>query len=218
MQIEKGSNYIKNLILQGENQCLDFKFAINDSKKIARSLSAFANTDGGILLIGVKDNGIIAGVRSEEEYYMLEAASNMYTKPEVPFTAKRWDINDKSILEITIEKSLVKPHFAPDKDNKMRAYVRINDKNIVANRVLLKVWKNKNIEKAVKIKYSRKEEVLLTYLNEFETITFTRFQKLAEISKYKAEEILADFISLEIIEMIITEQQVFYKLKNKNKE
>jgi len=216
MLIEKGSNYIKNLINKGENQTLDFKFAINDSKKIARSLSAFANTDGGILLIGVKDNGVIAGVRSEEEYYMLEAASNMYTKPEVPFTAKRWDINDKSVLEIIVEPSLAKPHFAPDKDNIQRAYVRVEDKNIVANRVLLKVWENENIQKAVKIIYSRKEELLLSYLNEFETVTFTRFQKLAEISRFKAEEILADFISLQIIEMVITEKQVFYKLKNKS--
>lgn len=46
---------------------LDFKFEISDSKKIARSLVAFANTDGGRLLIGVKDNGVISGIRSEEE-------------------------------------------------------------------------------------------------------------------------------------------------------
>jgi predicted HTH transcriptional regulator len=56
------NTYIKNLIKQGEHQQLDFKFEITDSKKIARSLVAFANTDGGKLLIGVKDNGAIAGM------------------------------------------------------------------------------------------------------------------------------------------------------------
>lgn len=50
---------------------------------IARSLSAFANTEGGRLLIGVKDNGKIAGVRSDEEIYMIEAAATMYCKPKV---------------------------------------------------------------------------------------------------------------------------------------
>ena len=70
---------IEALIEQGEHQQLDFKFEVSDSKKIARTLSAFANTDGGRLLIGVKDNGNISGVRSEEEYYMIEAASKMYT-------------------------------------------------------------------------------------------------------------------------------------------
>lgn len=57
---------IEALIEQGEHQQLDFKFEVSDSKKIARTLSAFANTDGGRLLIGVKDNGNISGVRSEE--------------------------------------------------------------------------------------------------------------------------------------------------------
>ncbi|RLD33003.1 MAG: ATP-binding protein, partial [Bacteroidetes bacterium] len=71
-------SYIKDLIAEGEHQRLDFKFEISDSKKIARTLAAFANTDGGRLLVGVKDNGVIAGVRSEEEYYMVEAAASMY--------------------------------------------------------------------------------------------------------------------------------------------
>ena len=91
----KKKHPIEALIEQGEHQQLDFKFEVSDSKKIARTLSAFANTDGGRLLIGVKDNGAISGVRSEEEYYMIEAASKMYTHPEVPFTAKRWDVNGR---------------------------------------------------------------------------------------------------------------------------
>ena len=98
----KKKHPIEALIEQGEHQQLDFKFEVSDSKKIARTLSAFANTDGGRLLIGVKDNGAISGVRSEEEYYMIEAASKMYTHPEVPFTAKRWDVNGKTVLEVYI--------------------------------------------------------------------------------------------------------------------
>ena len=75
--------YIKKLISEGEHQQLDFKFEISDSRKIAKTLVAFANTDGGTLLIGVKDNGNIAGIRSDEEYYMVEAAATMYCKPSI---------------------------------------------------------------------------------------------------------------------------------------
>jgi len=42
--------YIQKLIEQGEHQQLDFKFEISDSQKIARSLVAFANTDGGKII------------------------------------------------------------------------------------------------------------------------------------------------------------------------
>ena len=90
------NNYIKNLIAQGEHQQLDFKFEIDDARKIARTLSAFANTDGGKLLIGVKDNGNIAGIRSDEEYHMIEAAAQMYCRPEPGFQTRKWNILGKT--------------------------------------------------------------------------------------------------------------------------
>lgn len=65
--IQTKADYIHARIAEGEHQQQDFKFEISDARKIAKSLSAFSNTDGGRLLVGVKDNGKIAGVRSEEE-------------------------------------------------------------------------------------------------------------------------------------------------------
>jgi predicted HTH transcriptional regulator len=46
---------------------------------------AFANTDGGRLLLGIRDNGSVAGIQSEEEYYMAEAAAKLYSKPPINF-------------------------------------------------------------------------------------------------------------------------------------
>ena len=82
MKLLTDTDYIHALIAEGEHQQQDFKFEISDARKIAKTLSAFANTDGGRLLIGVKDNGKIAGVRSEEEKYMIEAAAQLYCVPE----------------------------------------------------------------------------------------------------------------------------------------
>ena len=76
----KKSHYIQDLILEGEHEHQDFKYQITDARKIARSIAAFANNSGGHLLIGVKDNGNIAGVRSEEEIYMIETAAQMYCR------------------------------------------------------------------------------------------------------------------------------------------
>ena len=84
------TDYIHTLIAEGEHQQQDFKFEISDARKIAKTLSAFANTDGGRLLIGVKDNGRIAGVRSEEEKYMIEAAAQLYCIPEIDYTLQTY--------------------------------------------------------------------------------------------------------------------------------
>lgn len=72
----------------GESENLDFKFAVNDSLKIAKSLVAFANRGGGTLLIGVKDNGSIVGVKTEEEYYMVHLAASYYCRPEIEFSCR----------------------------------------------------------------------------------------------------------------------------------
>lgn len=211
------SKYIKDIISTGENQRLDFKFEISDSKKIARTFVAFANTEGGKLLIGVKDNGVISGIRSEEEYYMVEAAAEMYCKPEIVFKSKEWTIDGKTILEITIPKSKKKPHYAPDKDGKWMAWIRVNDQNILANDVLLQVWKKRKKKKGILIKYSKNQKILLDYLALNESITLTKYCKIAKLNRYLAKAILIEFISIDIIEPEITEKSVVYKLKKSDK-
>ena len=98
MKLLTDTDYIHALIAEGEHQQQDFKFEISDARKIAKTLSAFANTDGGRLLIGVKDNGKIAGVRSEEEKYMIEAAAQLYCIPEVEYTED--DVFDRAQDEL----------------------------------------------------------------------------------------------------------------------
>ena len=58
---------IDNFIGEGENTYLEFKRKVSSPEKIARTISAFANTKGGYILFGVDDDGTIIGVRSEKE-------------------------------------------------------------------------------------------------------------------------------------------------------
>jgi predicted HTH transcriptional regulator len=206
-------HYIKELIQQGENQHLDFKFAINDSKKIARSLVAFANTLGGKLLIGVKDNGNITGVRTDEEYYMAEAAANMHCRPPVYFETKVWNVDGKKVLEISIPESNNKPHLAFDELKKWLAYIRVNDENILANAVLLKTWQKQKSKSGVKISDTGPGQFLMMYLSENKQITLSEFLKKAKVSYRKAIEILSDFMVLQLIETAYIDGKYVYTAK-----
>ncbi|PLX10008.1 MAG: ATP-binding protein [Marinilabiliales bacterium] len=208
--------YIQDLISEGEHQQQDFKYCITDSKKIAKSLVAFANTEGGRLLIGVKDNGKIAGVRSEEEFYMVEGAADLYCKPVVKFETKSWNVNGKVVLEVIVEESSNKPHMAKDRSGVWMAYRRVQDQNILVNKVQLEVWKRQNEKIPVKIEYSEREKILLNHLKNNEVISLMRFCKLAMIPEKEAEEILISFVQLNILEIIFTEQNVLYKLVNED--
>jgi hypothetical protein len=211
-------HHIQKLIAEGEHQQLDFKFEIADAHKIARSLVAFANTDGGRLLIGVKDNGALAGVRSEEEFYMVEAAAKIYCRPAVAFTVKEWTLNKKTILEVIIPKSPYRPHLAQQKEGNWVAYHRVKDQNFVVNRILAQVWKNEEAPEGVYLQFTDAEKFLLNYLETNESITISKFIRSAGIARNKAERIVVKFLLLKMIKMHFTENQTFFTIREANLE
>lgn len=137
----RGRQYIAGLVAEGEHQSQDFKFLISDARKIARSVSAFANTDGGRLLIGVKDNGTIAGVRNEEDIYVVEQAASLYCRPavEVVFTAFRVE-HDLIVIRASIPAVSARPVECMDVDGHWQAYVRVADENITAHPLMVRRW------------------------------------------------------------------------------
>jgi predicted HTH transcriptional regulator len=214
--VKEAAHYIKSLIESGESQQLDFKFEISNAKKMARTFSAFANTNGGRLLVGVKDNGKISGIRSEEEAYMAESAGHVFCKPAVDYTLKKWIVNGKCILEVKIPTSRRRPHFAKGEDGEWTAYVRVGDQNIQANRILVNVWKNERMKNGVWLNYGREEKTLIDFLTENERITLSRFIKVARTSRLQAERILVNMILMNVIAIELTDKAAFYRLNHTN--
>lgn len=203
---------ILQYISEGEHVEQDFKFEISDSKKIARSLAAFANTQGGRLLVGVKDNGNIAGVRSEEEFYMIEAAAHMYCKPPVTFQAKEWDVNGKKVLEVKISKSDFKLHKAPDNEGKFKVYVRVKDQNLLANAIYVNAQKQKNRTEGKALLLSEPVKILLDKLSEEELLTVGKFKHAAKINSRTASRILTDLVAMNVIRIHFTDKLTYYSL------
>jgi hypothetical protein len=204
--------HITELIKQGEGQMLDFKYCISDPRKIARSLSAFSNSDGGTLLIGVRDNGSIAGINSDEEYYMIDTAARLFCNPEVEVRINQHNINGKSILEVNVPKGSKKPYKAKDDDGHWKAYFRQGDQNFLANNVMLQVWRRSESTRGLFIRFESEENMLMDYLRKNGTITLSGFKKLASLNGRKAEKILSDFQLCGIIVSEANEKGIHYKL------
>ena len=207
------TNYIQKLISEGEHVCQDFKFAISDARKIAKSLSAFANTQGGRLLVGVKDNGKIAGVRSEEEIYMIDAAAQMYCQPPVKLENYIYKVEGKDVLEVRVAESDRKPICALDETGKAWAYVRIKDENILATPVHLRVWQQSGSPKGELIEYTEREQLLLNLLEENDRLSLNRYCRLAHLSRRAAEHLLAKFVRYDIVEPVFEGHKFHFKLK-----
>ena len=200
----KKSHYIQDLIAEGEHVHQDFKYQITDARKIARSIAAFANNSGGHLLIGVKDNGNIAGVRSDEEIYMIETAAQMYCRPEQHVTFKVFNINGKAVVKADIAEAAEKPVEAPDDNGVWHVYYRVADENVLASRVherILSSGAGGESKPDETISYSEREQVLLQYLREHGGITLDGYMKLAHISEESATKIVVALHSMGVISL-----------------
>lgn len=213
MKIQTETEYIHSLIAEGEHWQQDFKFEISDARKIAKTLSAFANTQGGRLLIGVKDNGKIAGVQSAEEQYMIDAAADLYCKPKVEYNMQNFLVENKTVLVVQVEESQEKPVFAQDNNGKWLAYLRIKDENILATPVHLRVWQQSGSEQGELIEYTERERLLLELLQTNECLSLNRYCRLAHLSRPAAQHLLAKFIRYGIVEAVFEDHKFHFKLK-----
>lgn len=117
------------LIEQGEGRQTEFKRLVHSPRKIAKSIVAFANTEGGKILIGVDDDGRITGIHSEKEMLeILFEAVRLHVVPEVAVETEVVDYKRRIILVVTVPKSPHRPHWHVA-DNKKSCYLREGSSN-----------------------------------------------------------------------------------------
>ncbi len=197
----RGNRFLAQAIAEGEHERQDFKFAISDARKIARSISAFANRSGGCLLIGVKDNGSIAGVRNEEDIYVIEQAAQLYCRPEQPLTFKAYRTTENAIvIRAEILPSAVRPVMACDTDGRWKAYYRVADENILATPLMIKSWRRQTDSAPLTLSLGNDEETLLSSIRAEGSADITTFMQQARVSRRTAEDTITRLYAIGVID------------------
>jgi ATP-dependent DNA helicase RecG len=98
----KEEQLITDLIKQGESEQLEFKQS-DRPEAIASAVCAFLNANGGIVLIGVSDNGEVIGVRQADKLqWKLSKFLVEEIIPEAPVTVSIEYVNNKTILLVKV--------------------------------------------------------------------------------------------------------------------
>ncbi|KZK73927.1 MAG: transcriptional regulator [Pelodictyon luteolum] len=100
------------LVGEGEGLYTEFKRKVHSPQKIARPIAAFANTGGGVMLIGIDDDGSIVGIQSEKEALEVVYEAIRHHIDPVPDVDAYIEMHRRRmVLAIVVPESARKPHF-----------------------------------------------------------------------------------------------------------
>jgi predicted HTH transcriptional regulator len=130
-------DFVNLLLKEEEGLKLEYKQQISSQEKIAKTLSAMANTEGGILLIGISDQRKIIGIDPEEERYMITAANQRYCQPTadlelhvISIAPDNLNKAEKYVLLVIVHPTQARPVYVKLPDGILKIYRRVGDKSL----------------------------------------------------------------------------------------
>jgi len=124
---------IQKLAKLPESKTLEFKRDASSLEPILKTIVAFANTAGGILLIGVTDGHTICGLENSNKVEEQIANSVAHRiKPQIFPDFHIFKVKNKSVLAIQID-HLPAPYYLSDKGEEKSVYIRLGNSNRLAS-------------------------------------------------------------------------------------
>lgn len=135
-----------SIIANGEDSRHQFKSDVSRSESLAREMAAFSNAQGGIILIGVTDDGNIAGLGKDDIHRLNQLISNAATdhvRPPIAPTTQNFSLPDGKVMAISVSEGISKPYM----DKNLHVYVRSGaDKRKVNSREeLMRIFRNSTL-------------------------------------------------------------------------
>ena len=121
---------ILDLIRRGETENIEFKEKIGKPEEFVETVVAFANTRGGIILLGVDDHSKVVGLAEKDHEDTITNILRSHCSPQVKCEMSRRELDEKEIMVIHVEEGVDKPYFVRDRG----PYVRANATDRLANR------------------------------------------------------------------------------------
>ena len=119
---------IKQIIAEGEKETVEFKEQVpSDYKRWVKSIIAFANGDGGLLLFGVTDKRELKGIDSLDVFKTEDAIVNTIAdscEPLIVPTITIHNIDEKNIIAVDVPRGIQKPYYLKSVGLKEGTFIR----------------------------------------------------------------------------------------------
>lgn len=121
---------IVELVRRGEMETVEFKEDIGKPEEFAETVVAFANGEGGVILIGVDDHAKVVGLGQRDYEDTITNILRSHCDPQVKYDMTQRPLEEKSIIVLRVEEGKDKPYFVKNRG----AYIRANATDRIATR------------------------------------------------------------------------------------
>jgi len=209
---------LRDLVSKGEGQHLEFKLKATFPEKIVREMVGFANSGGGQLLVGVDDDGRIAGLKfATEERFVIERAIQKHAAPQLKYNSEFIPLNEKrSVLLYRVSESRRKPVYFlenPAASSRGEAFIRYQDKTIKASPELVQILKRSRGKKSPVIKLGSEERQLFNYIEKHGKATVMEFMHICGLGRPLASQKLVDLVQSNILQIVADEKADYFIMK-----
>lgn len=125
------SRQLERLISNGESKELEFKKERGNGFTLLQSIVAFANTEGGLTLLGVDDDAAVVGTDPDADMDRIREWIDRRCDPPVDVAHEVTEINGKRVLLIHVPKGIDVPYVHRDNNG---VYVRRGSTDRIASR------------------------------------------------------------------------------------
>lgn len=204
---------VKQLIARGKGVSLEFIAHIENQLTITRTIVAFANTNGGKVIVGINEKNKIVGVVPAEELKLLEEIISNECSPAVPFESRVIEYGRHLLLEIDITKSTNK-HKAKGEGGQMKFYHRIDDATLVGNRVIINLWRLQDESAPRSIDLDDNLKAIYEFIEKHKPVTVSKIFRFFALNKNDVNLYLAQLNYWGYIDCVIVESGMAYTLTN----
>jgi predicted HTH transcriptional regulator len=203
---------LKKLVAEGEGIQLEFKRKAAHPEKIVRELIAFANTEGGTLLIGVDDNKTIPGLKHpEEEAHVVRESLSKYCRPLLAYNESAIAIPDnRYVVRFDVPPSSKRPHFLVLSKEPRTTFVRVLDMSIKASPEMEEIVRRSKKRNDIRFTFGEAEKKLMEYLVKQPVITLTEYQKFSGLNRFKASRKLILLVLANVLKIGASEKGDLY--------
>ena len=199
---------LRKLVAKGESLHLEFKRKVKFPEKIVREIIAFANTDGGTLLIGVNDDGTLPGVKfPEEESHNLRDALVRHCQPQIEIEESIISLSEKRfVLQLQIPKGVRKPYHFVHANQKKEIFIRIADNTVKASPLMGEIIRRSENKNGVRFYFGNHEKQLMQFLETNPTVTLKEFITFSGLNRFQASKKLVLLTLAKVIKVTPTEK------------